>query len=106
MMTLTFRSCRRRCGEINMNRKSRLSTTIKSNFTKRRLDLVTEKNELIMDIETMAGSEDLDTLEEEICAFGDSLHDTLPNLSIPTLRRIHARIVTGHLPIPETTVEF
>ena len=83
-----------------MNRNGRLPRTVKGEFVKRRLDLATEKKNLIIDILHLGGSAELSALEEELCAFGESLSETLPALSIPRLRRIHDRCITGNLDIP------
>lgn len=87
-------------GLMFMNRNGRLPRTVKGEFVKRRLDLATEKKELISDILHLGGSAELGALEEELCAFGESLSETLPALSIPRLRRIHQRTVSGDLNIP------
>jgi len=82
-----------------MNRNSRLPRTVKGEFTRRRLDLYTEKKELIRDIINLGGAVELNALESEMCAFGEPLSDVLPSLSIPHLRRLHAKLITGNLPI-------
>lgn len=81
-----------------MNRKGRLPRTIRGAMSKRRLDLVTEKNELIKDILAVGGENELGILSAEVCSFGETLNEALPSLSLPRLRRIHARAVTGELP--------
>lgn len=82
-----------------MHRNGRLPRTVKGEFFKRRLDLATEKKELVTDIVKLGGTPELSVLEDEMCAFGESIADVLPSLSLPHLRRIHARVVTGNLPI-------
>jgi len=81
-----------------MNRKGRLPRTIRGAMSKRRLDFVTEKNELIKDILSVGGENELGILQAELCSFGEPLDEALPSLSLPRLRRIHARVVTGELP--------
>ena len=81
-----------------MKRKGRLPRTVRGALAKRRLDLVSEKNELIKDILSLGGEAELQMLHDEICAWGESLEDVLPKLSLPRIRRIHARLVTGELP--------
>jgi hypothetical protein len=82
-----------------MKHSGRLPRTVKGEFVKRRLDLFVEKKELIKDILNLGGAGDIDVLEEEFCGFGEPLSSLLPSLSLPHLRRIHARLVTGVLPI-------
>ena len=91
---------------IIMHRNGRLPRTVKGEFVKRRLDLATEKRELISDILNLGGSAELSALEEELCAFGESLSETLPALGIPRLRRIHQRTITGDLDIPIVEGDF
>jgi hypothetical protein len=87
--------------EIDMvNRTPRLAKTIKGHFHQRRLDLATEKNELIKDIVKFGGSDELDALHQEVAGFGEPLDEVLPSLSLPRLRRIHARVVLGTMDIP------
>jgi len=88
-----------------MRHNGRLPKTVKSQFTKRRLDMVTEKNELIKDILQIGGESELISLQSEISSFGDSLEETLEILSLPRIKRIHARVVLGTLDIP-WVVEF
>lgn len=88
-----------------MNRSSRLPRTIRGTMSKNRLDLVSEKNELIKDIFSVGGENELSVLQAELCSFGDGLASVLPALSLPRIRRIHARIVTGELPT-ETVYEM
>lgn len=83
-----------------MKHNGRLPKSVKGQFVKRRLDMVTEKNQLIQDILQLAGSSDLDSLQSELGDFGESVSEVLPRLSLPRLRRIHARTVSGTLDIP------
>lgn len=83
-----------------MNRNGRLPKTIKGQFMKRRLDMVTEKNQLIQDILQLAGSSDIDSMQSELGDFGEPLSEVLPRLNLPRIRRIHARVVTGDMDIP------
>lgn len=70
---------------------------MRGHFIKRRLDLSTEKKELIKDIISISGKDELDALASEITGFGDPLDETLESMSLPRLRRIHGRMVTGEL---------
>jgi len=79
-------------------RGSRLARTTRTDMIKRRLDFVTEKRELIKDILALGGEENISFLEDELCAWGESVDEILPMLSLPRLRRIHARVVLGKLP--------
>lgn len=81
-----------------MKRQGRLPRTIRGSMAKRRLDMVTEKNELIKDIMSVGGENELSILQAEVCSFGESLDEALPMFSLPRLRRMHARVVTGELP--------
>jgi hypothetical protein len=83
-----------------VKRTMRLAKTIKGHFHQRRLDLATEKNELIKDILGFGGASELDALHQEIAGFGEPLDEVLPSLSLPRLRRIHARVVLGTMDIP------
>jgi hypothetical protein len=73
---------------------------------KRRLDFVTEKRELINDILTLGGDGDLESLHDEIGSFGESLEEALHSMSLPHLRVVHAKIVTGDLPVEITDEVF
>jgi hypothetical protein len=63
------------------------------------MDFVTEKNQLIKDILTLGGDGDLETLSGEVASFGESLGESLGKMSLPRLRRVHGKIVTGEIPI-------
>jgi hypothetical protein len=83
-----------------MKRSMRLPKTINGHFMARRLDLASERRNLVTDIMKLGGADELDSLHSELCGFGDSLEDALKTLSIPRLRRIHARAVSGTMEIP------
>lgn len=81
-----------------MMHKRRLARTARTDMIKRRLDLHTERKEMIKDILTLAGEENISILEDELCGWGEGLDEILPLLSLPRIRRIHARVVLGKLP--------
>jgi hypothetical protein len=75
-------------------------------MVKRRLDFITEKRQLVKDILSLGGDADLGSLSDEVTSFGDSLQESLESMSLPRLRRIHAKIITGELPVNIREDEF
>jgi len=82
-----------------MTKATRLPRTVRSHMSKRRLDMASERIEIVKDILQLGGAVELSVLGEEICDFGESLEEALHKVSLPRLRRIHARVVSGELPL-------
>ena len=88
-------------------RRSRLSTngsSLRMQMHKRRLDMATEKKQLIDDIVQFGGALEREALEDELCGYDENLKPTLHKLGLPQVRRIHQRVVTGELPIKKDNI--
>lgn len=76
-------------------KRSRLArfNSVENGRRRKRLEMVAQKRAMVKDIIALSGEAVLSELDEDYCAFGDNLEETLMMLPPTVISRIHKQVI-------------